>query len=149
LKLYCVDAWKIYPPDYRDYLEQQVLDRAFERARARLKPFDVEIVNAFSVQAAQGFKDGSLDFVYIDANHEYPYVTQDIVEWSRKVRSGGIVSGHDYYESTVVNSKCHVIPAVQGYARAYRIHPWFVIGTKAKTPGLIRDTSRSWMWVKP
>jgi len=146
--LYCVDAWKIYPPDYRDYLDQTILDRAYADAQKRLTNFNVEIINGWSMDVVKKFDDASLDFVYIDANHEYPYVTMDIIEWSKKVRSGGIISGHDYYESTRKRSKCHVIPAVQGYTRAYRIVPWFVIGTKAKTPGMIRDTSRSWMWVK-
>jgi hypothetical protein len=71
-----------------------------------------------------------------------------MIEWSKKVRSGGIVSGHDFYQSTRKDSRCHVMPAVIGYTWAYRIQPWFILGTKAKTPGLVRDTLRSWFWVR-
>ena len=49
-----------------------------------------------SVQVARLVEDGSLDFVFIDANHACPVVTKDINAWYPKVRSGGLVSGHDY-----------------------------------------------------
>lgn len=39
---------------------------------------------------------GNLDLVFIDANHDYASVKEDIERWSQKVRAGGIVAGHDY-----------------------------------------------------
>lgn len=147
-KLYCIDAWKIYVPDYRDYKHQVLLDRAYNEALARLSDYNVEIIKEFSEDAVKRFEDNSLDFVYIDANHEYPFITRDLIIWTKKVKVGGIVSGHDYYESRAKHSRCHVLPAVIGYTRAYKIWPWFVIGTKAMNEGEIRDRSRSWMFVK-
>jgi hypothetical protein len=38
-----------------------------------------------------------LDFVFLDADHVYPSVAQDIRAWMPLVRSGGILAGHDYY----------------------------------------------------
>ena len=148
LFLYCVDAWKVYAPDYRDYTDQALLTGLYEDAKKRLAPYNIKFIKNFSMNALKSVEDESLDFVYIDANHEYPFVTLDLVHWTKKVRPGGIIAGHDYYESNVKKTKCQVIPALQGYTRAYKIYPWYVIGTKAKTPGLIRDTSRSWMFVK-
>ena len=49
-----------------------------------------------SVDFAKTIPDNSLDFVYIDANHSYACVMDDMTAWTPKVRSGGIVSGHDY-----------------------------------------------------
>jgi predicted O-methyltransferase YrrM len=40
--------------------------------------------------------DGSLDFVFIDADHHYPHVIEDIRDWFPKIRSGGLISGHDF-----------------------------------------------------
>lgn len=37
-----------------------------------------------------------LDFVYIDGNHDYKFVSEDIEIWTPKVKKGGLVSGHDY-----------------------------------------------------
>lgn len=148
VKLYSIDSWQTYAPYYRDIQRQEKLDEAKQNAYRRLKPFNVTIIEKFSEDAIKDFEDDSLDFVYIDGNHELPYVLWDIIWWSKKVRSGGIVAGHDYYETVTKDSRCHVIPAVMAYTRAYKIVPWFVIGTKAMEPGVIRDSKRSWMWVK-
>jgi cephalosporin hydroxylase len=37
-----------------------------------------------------------VDFVFIDANHEYEYVTQDIRLYWPKIKPGGFICGHDY-----------------------------------------------------
>ena len=50
-----------------------------------------------SLAAAPEVPDGSLDFCYIDANHRYFEVAQDIRAWRPKVRPGGIICGHDYF----------------------------------------------------
>lgn len=147
VKLYCVDPYETYS-GYRDYLNNAYLAGKYDLAKERLAPYDVTFVREYSADAVRHFPDDSLDFVYIDGNHEYLYVTQDIFYWERKVRPGGIIAGHDYYRSIVKKSKCHVIAAVNGYTFAYRIHPWFILGSKAKAPGMIRDNSRSWFWVK-
>ncbi len=66
-----------------------------------------------SLQAAAMFPDSYFDAVYIDANHFKDYVYADILAWYPKVRSGGIIAGHDY---------CHyqdieVIQAVTAWAQ--------------------------------
>src|SRR5690606_11229810 len=53
-------------------------------------------VKARSVAAAKHVPDGSLDFVYIDADHSYAGVRADIAAWRPKIRAGGIIAGHDY-----------------------------------------------------
>lgn len=40
--------------------------------------------------------DNFFDYLYIDANHEYDNVKQDIVLWFPKVKIGGYFAGHDY-----------------------------------------------------
>lgn len=119
-----------------------------QEAQERLIPYGVTFVEKFSMDALSDFPDESLDFVYIDANHEWPFVTQDIYYWSRKVRVGGIVAGHDFYRSNRRDSKCHVKGAVQGYTFAFRIAPWFLLGRNERIPDEVRETSRSWFWVK-
>lgn len=48
-----------------------------------------------SAQAAQEVQDSSLDFVFIDAEHTYEAVMEDILVWRPKVKKGGILVGHD------------------------------------------------------
>ena len=56
----------------------------------------VNIIRKTSVQAAKQFKNGSLDFVFIDGAHDTESVCADIDTWYPKVKVGGIIAGHDY-----------------------------------------------------
>jgi hypothetical protein len=49
-----------------------------------------------TIDAAKHVPDGSLDFVFIDADHTYEGCRADILTWEPKVRVGGMLSGHDY-----------------------------------------------------
>ena len=49
-----------------------------------------------SVSAAKMYPDRSLDFVFIDAGHDYGSVMADLVAWTPKVKVGGVIAGHDY-----------------------------------------------------
>lgn len=49
-----------------------------------------------SPDAANGYNDQSLDFVWIDALHTYEHCRNDILAWLPKIRSGGYIGGHDY-----------------------------------------------------
>lgn len=148
LRLTCVDAWQAYS-GYRDHVSQSKLDRFFIEAQERLRPYQsrVAFVRKFSVDAANDFPDGSLDFVYLDGNHRFESVVEDIATWSRKVRVGGIVAGHDYIKAKLP-SLMHVPQALHAWADAYDIAPWFVLGRQAKVEGELRDDGRSWFYVK-
>lgn len=54
-----------------------------------------------SLEAAAKFADGSLDAVFIDGDHSYEAVEADINAWLPKVKSTGILAGHDYDDSGV------------------------------------------------
>jgi hypothetical protein len=51
-----------------------------------------------SLAASRIFPDKSLDFVFIDAAHDYESVLTDLELWFPKIRDGGIIAGHDYCE---------------------------------------------------
>lgn len=72
------------------------------------------------------------DFVYIDANHRYTAVKQDIAEWYDLLRPGGILAGHDYIEGE------GVVPAVDEFIKATGL-----------TLNLTDDHMKSWWVVKP
>lgn len=110
-KLYCVDAWKAYP-GFREHVSQTEQDTFFVQAQERMKDFNCEFIRKFSQDAVKDFQDESLDFVYIDANHSYENTRDDIREWSKKVKKGGIVSGHDYVEKKGKDYTYGVIQAV-------------------------------------
>jgi protein YibB len=96
-KLYCVDPYESYA-DYKDTINSRMpLGAIYQDARARLARFGdrVEFMRAYSVNAAQNFSEESVDFVYIDGNHAFQYVYQDLCLWYAKLKVGGVISGHD------------------------------------------------------
>lgn len=70
------------------------VERAFDH---RLAPYPhVQKWKMTSREAAAHFDDASLDFVYLDADHNYEFVREDILLWMPKIRKGGLLAGHDY-----------------------------------------------------
>ena len=82
-ELVCVDIWQ----DGKGFLED---------FKKNTKLLNVYYKHCDSVSGANLFKDGELDFVYIDDDHSYNGVKRSFEAWFPKVRKGGIVSGHDY-----------------------------------------------------
>jgi len=122
LTLYCVDPWEQdskWPNSWHD------------EALVRLAPFSgCSIKKKYSTDAARDFSDGSLDFVYIDADHYFMSIAEDICAWFPKVREGGILFGHDFHRSRT----CHVSDVVTAYANAHGIDPWFALGVGESKP---------------
>lgn len=148
MKISGIDPFVPYE-GYTDYADAGTFDQFLKQAKERLSKYpNYHIIMDFSVKALTKFSDNSVDFVYIDANHEEPYISQDIAGWSKKVKPGGIMAGHDYVRRKNV-IPWDVINAVQKYVKQHQIRPWFILGSHAKVPGTIRDKHRSWMWVKP
>ena len=56
----------------------------------------VEVKRMRSVEAAKTEEDGSLDLVFIDGDHKYECVKEDIEAWWPKLKQGGVMLGHDY-----------------------------------------------------
>ena len=54
-------------------------------------------VRKTSVEASQQFEDKTLDAVYVDAEHDPISVRSDINAWKNKIKSDGILCGHDFY----------------------------------------------------
>jgi len=119
LKLYCVDAWQAYE-GYRDHTRQEKLDRYYQSTVELLKPYNVEILKGWSLDMAKKVPDNSLDFVYIDANHDFRHLIEDVDTWAKKVRKGGIVAGHDYNRKRS-SIECQVKPAIDAWGYAYGI----------------------------
>ncbi len=58
-------------------------------------PVKVQMLVAPSIEAAALLRDGGFDLVFIDADHSYEAVRDDIAAWKAKVATAGILCGHD------------------------------------------------------
>lgn len=116
LRLYCIDPWDTYEDNRRGGGKDQQYSN-YDLAIQMLAPFNTTLIRQFSMDAVKDFEDDALDFVFIDANHDFDFVMEDIIHWTRKVRSGGIVSGHDFYQF----NNSGVIEAVYAYTWYHKL----------------------------
>ena len=135
LNLYCIDPWVQIKDNKRSMdIGRNLPEQRYKEATERLKGFKTELIRKTSLDAVSAFITGHFDFVYIDGAHNFDYVMTDIIEWSKRVRSGGIVAGHDYYRFR----NAGVVQAVDIYTYMHKIDEWFI--TDERTP--------TWFWVK-
>lgn len=96
-----------YPSDsgakQHNYGAQQDMDKLYNETVKLLAPYGdrLTLLRKTSVEASKDIEDNSLDFVFIDGNHFYAFVKEDILVWSKKVKIGGYIIGHDYNENDV------------------------------------------------
>lgn len=143
-KLVSIDPWL---EDARDaYVDksnvsQSTHERLYEDTKKRLAPFGPrsEIWRLTSVQAAERLEDRSVDFVYIDARHDYDSVLEDLRAWFPKVRAGGILAGHDYVTGRFPQGDFGVRQAVDEF---FGEHDLQVFTTQPRPPA---DPFATWL----
>jgi predicted O-methyltransferase YrrM len=97
-RFFCIDKWLGNTGDYEPGYDGAGI-AAYNEFIFNLKnvcntvPF---IIRADSAKSACLFEDDSVDFVFIDANHVADDVERDVRSWLPKVKSDGILSGHDW-----------------------------------------------------
>jgi predicted O-methyltransferase YrrM len=96
--VYCVDTWDVQHVKDKNLIkifgETDVL--GIFKKNMKANGYNPHIMKMESVQASNNFADESVDMVFIDADHVYESVKEDIVAWWPKVKKGGLICGHDY-----------------------------------------------------
>jgi len=92
-KLFLIDPWRPWAfgtnKDYLDKQYQRVCDY-FSNNTA------ITVIRKTSVEASYLFEDASLDYVYIDAEHSYKAVMEDLTHYLPKIKNNGYIMGDDY-----------------------------------------------------
>ena len=98
--LYMVDVWRGLGDEYEDMSNHNNHSDAYLNTMKNVEGYEDRsvMIRANSKIASEIFEDESLDFVYIDANHAYDFVVEDIKLWFPKLKKGGVFSGHDYLD---------------------------------------------------
>ena len=141
LKVFGVDPYIVYE-NYRKHPQELPYDMLTTMAIEKLAPYDFTLIKKTSMEALADIPDESQDFLYIDGNHSLPYIIQDIYEWQKKVKVGGIISGHDYFNGShnpYWIRACHVKYAVDVCAKIFGVKNFYVTSN---------DKYNSWMWIK-
>jgi hypothetical protein len=99
-QLVLIDCWEKQPQNvYNDpaNVSNQEQIRKFKRVCRKFSHLSqIKIIKNFSSLASYQFTDNSVDWIYLDANHSYAAVKEDIKNWWPKIKKGGFLTGHDY-----------------------------------------------------
>ena len=103
LKMYGVDPYKIQKENtlYEKYMGGEYTDNSLNIIKRKtlkkaLKYPNLEIIVDTSINASKQFEKESIDFVFIDGDHSYESVKNNIKYWEPKVKKHGLIMGHDY-----------------------------------------------------
>jgi hypothetical protein len=96
-KMYAIDPWQNGYDDGDFCSYGHPMDVVESNFNLRVKNYPQIIKRkTTSEEFVNQIEDGSLDFVYIDGNHSYESCKRDILSWLPKIKSGGVIAGHDY-----------------------------------------------------
>lgn len=117
-ELHLIDPW-----DYLDDEERKETDSNPAESHSKVKARfvaspEVSVHKGFSNDVMATFDDGYFDFIYIDGDHAYNFVYDDLLMAERKLRKGGIIAGHDFFETTMGRERdVGVIDAVNRFCQ--------------------------------
>lgn len=127
--------------------------RMYQRVKIRLWPYrkTCTLIRKTSMEAVLDFPPRSLDFVYIDADHRFPFVAEDIYYWYWRVKKGGIIAGHDYLD-TRPNEKHRSIQiqsVVDAFIKSFYVENLYIFGrSKPLAKEALDDKILSFMFFK-
>ena len=101
--LYLIDPWKPTEKYFKEGHPPSVIHEKYDAAFKNVQQLfqsspRVTILRKTSLEALSDVPEG-IDLAFIDGDHSYEAVKQDIQAWGKKVRHGGVLSGHDYHSN--------------------------------------------------
>lgn len=131
-KMYGIDPYKAYG-NYLLYRDEAFLAPLRIEAIERIAKLGdkAELIELPSAEAVKRFEDESVDFVFIDGNHAFEAVYEDLHIWYKRLKPGGIFSGHDF-------DKISVNDALFKFRRDLKMKSTFTVTSK-----------QVWWWKKP
>jgi cephalosporin hydroxylase len=128
LKTLTVDKYIIIDP-YTTYEEYSIdgfnniikdnEDSVFDKIKADLDRLHNNMIfyRTFSTDKStiDAIEDNSIDVIFIDGNHIYKYVLDDLENYYPKLKQGGIMCGDDFFMRSHENDISNTMPGEEGY----------------------------------
>lgn len=126
-KLHLIDPWEYNAKGYRldsNNVAQREMENRYLSVRSKyenkIKSNIVTIHRGYSEEIMPSFPDEFFDVIYVDGNHTYDYVMNDLELSLKKLRSGGFLCGHDYSENkNALRNEFGVVKAVNEFCRTH------------------------------
>jgi SAM-dependent methyltransferase len=116
IQLYAVDTWK--GADNRPQMQKEIRDKhagdMYPTWKANMRRAGVgEVATAIrepSLDAVRHFQDSSLDFVFLDGDHSFANVVEEIRRWAPKLKPDGVLAGDDFDQEDVARAVRQELP---------------------------------------
>lgn len=155
--LYMVDSWR----HIDGYIDDNSRDDNYhidclKNAIESTSKFQdrAHIIRMLSVEASKLFPDNFFDFIFIDADHKYSSVMEDLNAWFPKLKPGGLFSGDDYIPDDTIDADVYFTDdsgKITGYAGKFGVTPAVNEFAKARgyTVGVTNQQYfRQWYFIK-
>ena len=121
-----IDPWKEFTKE--EYLDtgnilQGLQDLNLEETKENTNEWKNrrQIIRKESLEIINEINDNSIDFIYLDGNHAYKYVKQELRQFWKKIKKGGYLAGHDYLNMNTYELKIGVKKAVDEFVKDYKL----------------------------
>jgi hypothetical protein len=122
-KLFLIDAWEPYKAYELDSLchtnQEDNMEATKNTMAASISAGTCEVIKGYSSMVAKGWPT-PLDWLFLDSNHAYEFVLEDLIAWSSHIKPGGILMCHDFTERpAAMEMKFGVVPAVEEFCAKF------------------------------
>lgn len=105
-----VDTWD------SDRFNVGLFNQVKEKFKAEIESGKVQVHRKLSIEASSDFPDGYFDLIYIDTDHSYKTTSEELLAYSTKMKTDGIIAGHDYSMGNwVKHNRYGVVEAVHEF----------------------------------
>lgn len=124
--LYCIDPWTNgYDSNDRASFSTEDAEKVFDGRFKNNKI--IKKIKDYSWNAVNNFQDESIDFIYIDGNHQYQAVKKDFELYYPKIKKGYVFSGHDYAPEYGVYKAVNEFFKDKSSFITFSDHSWMII----------------------
>lgn len=102
-RLYSIDPWTAFIPGVTQdgeqyYSENSMKTYLLAKDTLRMYGDKSRILRMTSLDAAKYFEETQFDFIFLDGDHTEQGVNLDLHAWWPKIKPGGMLAGHDYFD---------------------------------------------------
>lgn len=110
INIYIVDTWKGSKEELETAHKLATETDIYEIFLENMGDRKFTAIRKESIEASKDFEDESCDVIFIDMDHSYEGVKQDLIHWFPKVKKGGYIAGHDIYWEGVAKAVNEFFP---------------------------------------
>ncbi len=148
LNIHCIDYWNGNPNDsnYMNGADDKKFEKLYNQFLKNTKSLQDYFTHhkMISWEAAKIFENNSVDYLMIDAGHDYQSVKLDLNSWWPKIKSGGMMGGDDFAD----HKDNGVKKALDEFCKEKNLKYTLLSNCKKSNPNIISKVNKNWYIIK-